>query len=127
MTKRKTPSDLGSVGARFWRETANLYVFRPDEVRVLHDSCAEMDLIDTLAAAMKDPPLTVRGTMGQEVAHPLLAELRQHRATPASLLKYLQLPELESQLPELESGAVGGGRPRSVQGRTAANARWSRP
>ena len=50
--------------------------------------------------------------MGQLVAHPLVAELRQHRATMAALLRGMKLPE------EGDAGA-------SNQQREAAQSRWA--
>jgi len=118
MTKRKTPSGLGPAGARFWRETTRKYELRPDEERILLDAAHEIDLIDTLAEAMKDAPLSVRGSQGQSVINPVIPELRQHRATLASLFKQLALPDEE--MPE-------GAKPRSVSARSAANKRWGKP
>jgi hypothetical protein len=64
---------------------------RPDELRVLADACNEADLIDDLQEALKGEPKTVRGSQGQEVIHPLISELRQHRATLNTLLRGLSL------------------------------------
>jgi hypothetical protein len=118
MTKRRTPPTLGSVGGALWRELMAKYQFRPDEARVLFDACAEADLIDTLQAAQNDQPLTVRGSMGQQVINPLVSELRQHRATLASLLRHLKLPDENN-----VSGSVPGSL-RSTQARAAAQKRW---
>jgi hypothetical protein len=57
---------------------------------------AECDLIDELAAAAKGAPLTVLGSQGQPVINPLISGLRLHRATLASLLKQLPLPDDDS-------------------------------
>jgi hypothetical protein len=54
-----------------------------------------------------------KGSMGQQVINPLISELRQHRATLASLLGRLNLPD------EATDSV-----PRSVQARDAAHARW---
>jgi hypothetical protein len=68
-----------------------------------------------LRDAMTSEPLTVRGSQGQQVIHPIIGELRLHRATLASLLKQLGLPD------DQESADA---HPRSVAARAAAQARW---
>jgi hypothetical protein len=65
---------------------------------------------------MAGAPLLVRGSQGQDVINPLISELRQHRATLASLLRQLKLPDESTRLAEA----------RSTSARAAANARWSR-
>lgn len=112
---KTTPPKLGRKAAAMWREITSAYELRPDECRVLEDACRECDLIDILEAAINDPaePLTVKGSMGQPVVNPLIAEIRQHRATMAGLLRGLKLPD--------EAAPS-----RSAQARDAAKARWGR-
>jgi hypothetical protein len=113
MTKPRTPALLAGNGRKFWRELTKKYDFRPDELRILQDCCAEIDLIDDLDAAQRGAERIVKGSMGQQVINPLISELRQHRATLASLLGRLNLPD------EATDSV-----PRSVQARDAAHARW---
>lgn len=55
-----------------------------------------MDVIDRLQAVVDDAAdLRVRGSQGQPVSLPELAELRQYRSLLASLLKALALPDTE--------------------------------
>jgi hypothetical protein len=107
------PEGLEPSGERLWNEITSKYKLRTDEYRVLEDACREADLIDLMQRGLKDAPLFMKGSMGQQVANPLFSELRQHRATLASLLGKLQLPDLDS-----------GAKPRSVGARKAAAARW---
>jgi hypothetical protein len=74
----RAPSGLGKGGRRLWRAIANpgTYELRPDEVRVLEDACREVDLIDRLEDALAGEPLTVAGSQGQIVVHPLIVEVR---------------------------------------------------
>jgi hypothetical protein len=51
------------------------------------------------------------------VAHPLIAEMRQHRAALALLLRQLKLPD---------EGSTDSGGILSAKSRAAANARWAR-
>jgi hypothetical protein len=97
------------------------YEFRPDELRILEDCCAEIDLIDDLASRQRGAERVVKGSMGQPVINPLISELRQHRATLATLLGKLQLPDDDA---GSVSDSVPGSRVRSTAARHAANARW---
>jgi hypothetical protein len=96
------------------------YTFRPDELRILEDACREADLIDGLAAEAMGTASIVRGSQNQPVINPLISELRQHRATLASLLGKLKLPDIAE-----GSTRVGVG-VRSVQAREAAQVRWGK-
>lgn len=121
MPRRKyppVPSGLATGGRDLWNEIVRIGTLRPDRLRILGDACHEADLIDRLEAALHDAPLTVLGSMKQEVASPLVSELRQHRATLNTLLRSLTLATVND-----ESGADG-----AVKGREAAIAlsrrRW---
>lgn len=109
------PTDLGDAGRRLWDQISGTYKLRADELRVLEDAAHEADLIATLNGGLVDAPLLVRGSQGQEVINPLISELRQHRATLASLLRQLKLPD-----------EAAPQQSRSSQAREAVNARWSR-
>lgn len=106
-----TPKGLRAEGRKLWRETTNTYDLRQDELEVLKAACGEADLIARMEEALEDEPLTVTGSQGQIVAHPLVQELRQHRATQAALFRSLKLPD--------ESGSA------SNQQRDAAQSRWA--
>lgn len=123
MTKRRSPAGLGPSGARLWREVTRNFTLRADEQRVLEDACREADLIDSIevqvSADIAGGDFTVKGSQGQVVINPLISELRQHRATLASLLSKLKLPD------EAAGGDSSGAR--AVSARAAANARWRTP
>lgn len=114
----KPPSGLGEAGVKFWREVTKQYTFRPDEARLLEDACREMDLIARLEDAIAKAPLMVRGSMGQEVANPLVQEVRQHRSVLARLLGGLKLPDEAGQKPTSED--------RSATMRELAQKRWGK-
>jgi hypothetical protein len=92
----------------------------PDTVRLLTDACREADLVARLEDAQRDAPLTVRGSQGQEVASPLISEVRQHRAVLAGLLKALKLPQTAGDARRAEQEV-------SEKNRAAARARWDKP
>lgn len=91
MTAEKAPAGLAAGGRQLWREVCAGHALRADERRTLLDACCEADLIDALQSEMQVAPRTVKGSMGQTVIHPLVSELRQHRATLNSLLRSLAL------------------------------------
>lgn len=117
MSKKKPPTNLQRAGRALWLEVSNSYELRPDELAVLHDACRTADIIDAMESAWASQgfPMTSKGSMGQEVAHPFLSELRQYRSARASLLKQLRLPDGGESADD-----------RSSKARDAANARWSR-
>lgn len=116
MTKLVAPAKLSVKSKRLWVEITEGFALRADELRILEDACREVDLVERLEAELRDGPLTVRGSMGQEVASPLVSELRQHRTVVARLLAMLKLPDEDGRAQESVSNAA----------RKAANARWSR-
>lgn len=115
----EAPAGLRVHGKALWAGVAGpgKYELRADELRVLEDAAREADLIAKLEDGLADAPLVVRGSQGQDVIHPLISEIRQHRATLAALLRQLKLPDAD---PESAAGE------RSTSARAAANARWSR-
>lgn len=112
------PEGLDTAGLRLWQQVAATWALRPDELRVLADACNEADLVDRLQAELVDAPLMVKGSQGQQVASPLVSELRQHRSTLAGLLKQLRLPDEDD-------GALSPAT-KSAAARAAARARWDR-
>ena len=90
-----TPRTLNAAGKRVWEGVAKVYALRADELEVLRAAACEADLISKMETELKGESLTVFGSTGQIVAHPFLAEIRQHRATMSALLKSLKLPDDE--------------------------------
>jgi hypothetical protein len=107
------PAGLRAQGRRLWRDVVGGYSLRADERRVLEDSCRLADVVSALERAMRGQPMVVKGSMGQDVLNPLLAEQRVHRLALAALLRQLKLPD--------ESGGRGA---TPNQHRAAAQSRW---
>ncbi len=107
------------AGRQLWKQivTSGRFVLRPDELRILEDACKLSDRAAELEEEAKGRSSTVRGSQGQPVINPLLAEERQCRIAVAQLLKQLKLPDEES---------AGGESSRSVNARTAAQSRWGK-
>lgn len=94
----KAPHGLRSRGRRHWRELHAVYDFSeaPERLFLLEDACRVADLIDRLQEVVSDAnDLQVRGSQGQPLSMPELAELRQYRTLLAQLLKALALPDGE--------------------------------
>ena len=118
MSKPQPPITLDATGKSLWGDITSVYDLRADELATLEDACALSDMISALEKAWIEDgkPLTTKGSMGQQVTHPLISEIRTHRMARVSLLKSLKLPD--------ENGAGDTG-DRSTQARAAANARWA--
>ena len=119
----QAPRGLGTGGKHLWHAIAKKYDLRPDELRTLEDSCREADLIDEMTREQAGKDKTVKGSMGQIVAAPLIAELRQHRATLNTMLRSLKLPEVDAGALAAEAERRAG---ESERKRAAAQARWTR-
>ncbi|MCX5588183.1 hypothetical protein [Streptomyces erythrochromogenes] len=113
------PEGLGLRAARLWDDIVDGQELRTDELRILEDACREVDLIERMHAELQGAPLVVKGSMGQDVANPLVQELRQHRALVARLLASLKLREDD----QGERDALA----RQDQARRAAGVRWRGP
>ncbi len=116
-TELAPPSGLKESGLRLWTSIIPKYSLRPDELRILEDACHEADVIGRLQEELDVSPLVTAGSMGQEVAHPTVSEVRQHRAALRGLLAQLKLPDTPAQ-------SAGKRAQVSESARKAARARW---
>lgn len=121
--KPKAPRGLKAAGKRLWNDITGEWDLRPDELRVLADAARQADLIERIENELPHVPLIVQGSQGQEVIQPLISEIRQQRATLASLLRQLKLAETGE---EETTAAPSGPMTRSEAARKAAKAKWSR-
>ena len=95
MSKPKPPTSLTDAGKALWSEHVENYEFRVDELAVLELACRTADMIATLDKewhALGQPFMT-RGSMGQDVIHPLIGERRAQQAQLAALLGKLKIPD----------------------------------
>jgi hypothetical protein len=122
LTKAKFPTPpkgLAKGGLILWRAIVRTGELRADHIRILQDACHEADLIDDLEQYLVGQPRTVRGSQGQEVIHPVIGELRQHRSVLSTLLRALDLPKIDSS----GSEAAHDVREAAI---SLARARWTR-
>lgn len=106
------PADLADRGREFWHRVVADVELNADEELILTSICRELDLLQRLEDEMAGAPLIVHGVAGQPVAHPMLQELRAHRALLAAHLRQLGLPD--------EDGVQTA----STSARSLARARW---
>ena len=115
MTARPTPPPtLRAPGKALWKSIAAKYDLRPDELRTLEDACAATDMLADLEKGWRDlgRPFMSKGSMGQEVEHPLIGSIDKQRKTRQAFLKQLKLPD------DPIGAAVN-------QQRDAANSKWA--
>jgi hypothetical protein len=122
--KPRKPAGLGAEGGTLWAEiTSELaddgLIPTSRERRWLLDACREADLIADLMASLEGEPHVVKGSQNQPVAHPLIAEIRQHRVTLSGLLARLKMDD------PTEAASGRGSRTTAHQARAAAYARHS--
>lgn len=116
MSKPKPPATLSDAGASLWKEVVNKWDLRADELRTLEDACAASDMLADFTRAWHElgRPYMTKGSMGQEVEHPLIGSIDKQRKARQAFLRQLKLPD-------------GGDstEARSTQARAAANTRWA--
>ena len=116
--KSDVPVGLGDIGAVLWVETLKSFDLRADEKVLLEQACREADLIAALDDELRFASFVVSGSQGQQVANPLLAEIRQHRSTYAALMARLKLSDVDDAKPS-------GLKAVPNQARDAAKSRWA--
>lgn len=115
MSNQSAPRGLQPPGVALWKSIAAKYELRPDELATLELACETEDMLATLDKAWADlgKPFLTKGSMGQDVIHPLIGERRQQASLKAGLLLKLRLPD--------DPGV--GAQPN--QHRAAAASKWS--
>ena len=88
----KPPAGLQGPGTAIWESISKQYSLNPGETAILEALARTLDELERLEAAMAGQPMTVTGSQGQPRPHPLLGELRAHRALADKLQVSLALP-----------------------------------
>lgn len=107
-------------GQRLWRDLTARWEFTEAEYRLLENACFTADRIVKERRAIGDK-LTVSGSQGQTVAHPLLAQLRADEEHLARLLDRIDMPEEDT-----AEGAGTSDGARSARMRQVAQSRWGK-
>ena len=122
MKAPKAPAGLGAAGRKLWRESlrpradgSQLHL-RPDELLLLEQACRLADDLAALRERLEGEPLTVPGSKGQSVAHPLRAEIHRSLASLDRILRTLALPDAP--------GRAVDGTEKSDMARQLARQRW---
>lgn len=114
--KKDSGPRFASADAReLWSEATTTYVMAAHERLILKGACSALDKIAALEDELDGADLMSKGSMGQDVANPLLGELRQTQAAFDRAMKQLALPDADG---------ADAGASRSSSAREAANARW---
>lgn len=87
----RSPAGLHPPGKRLWRTVTAEFDLEtePHKLQILAQACRVTDVIAELDEAADEAPLTVKGSMGQQVISPFIAEARAQRALLAQLLARL--------------------------------------
>jgi hypothetical protein len=85
------PRGLGVEGKKLWETVIGEFnlIAEPHKRRILFDACKTADLIKRLDDIAAKSSVTVRGSMGQEVIHPCIAQAQAARMQLAQLLARL--------------------------------------
>jgi hypothetical protein len=113
----RTPAGVGPAGGTLWRSTVEVFDFtdEPHKVQILTQVCRVADVVAELDEAADEAPLTVKGSMGQQVISPFIAEAGAQRALLAQLLSRLGLPETDEEA-EAKAAKVSRIRRRAAKG-----------
>ena len=118
MPTPKPPKNLGEAGQALWDATLEVAPdLNPAELTILKHACREEDLIDRIHDELENDNLRGTGYNGQEIANPFIPELRQHRATQATLLAKLKIPDTPASIARKKAVV-------SESARKAARSRW---
>lgn len=87
----RSPAGLQAAGKRLWRTVTAEFDLEaePHKLQILAQACRVTDVIADLDEAADEAPLTVKGSMGQQVISPFIAEARAQRSLLAQLLARL--------------------------------------
>lgn len=93
----RAPTGLQRAGKALWKSLTDVFDFaeEPGKVQLLAQACRVADIVAELDDAAAEAPLTVKGSMGQPVISPYIAEARAQRALLAQLLGRLGLPDTD--------------------------------
>uniref|UniRef100_A0AB39U259 Terminase n=3 Tax=unclassified Caudoviricetes TaxID=2788787 RepID=A0AB39U259_9CAUD len=91
----RAPTGLQASGKRLWKSITSEFDLSadPDKAELLFQACRTADQIAELDEAAAEAPLTVKGSMGQPVISPFIAEARVQRGLLAQLLSRMNFED----------------------------------
>ena len=95
--KPRMPRGLGAEGQKLWKGLTGEFDLsaEPHKRRILFDACKTADVIKRLDDVASKQAVTVKGSMGQEVIHPCIAQAQTARGQLAQLLTRLNFAGME--------------------------------
>ena len=108
MSKPTPPDTLADAGKSLWSDVVSKWVLRPDELRVLASACGAADMESEFRRAWVElgRPYMSKGSMGQEVEHPLIGSIDKQAKSKAAFLRQLGLPDAAG--PAVNAQRTGG-------------------
>ena len=91
----RVPAALDKTGRSLWRRITAEFDLQsdPDRAELLFQACKVADQIAELDEAAAEAPLTFKGSMGQQVISPFIAEARVQRGLLAQLLSRMNFEQ----------------------------------
>ncbi|EIT89311.1 hypothetical protein MA4S0726RA_3042 [Mycobacteroides abscessus 4S-0726-RA] len=93
----RMPNRLGTEGKKLWTGIVGEFdlFHEPHKLRILFDACKLADQVKKLDDAAIKAPLTVKGSMGQEVINPVISAAQSARGLLAQLLGRLNFEAMD--------------------------------
>ena len=115
------PAGLGEQGLSLWESITGEFDFsqEPGKLAILERACKTADQIAVLEEAIVGAELVVKGSTGQPVVNPMIAEARQQSGLLNTLVKSLGLPDSDEE-------AQAKAERRSRINRENVNKRWAK-
>ncbi|ANJ07150.1 hypothetical protein [Streptomyces parvulus] len=88
-TPPRAPDGLGERGLRLWTDTLAELDMDPDELVLLEEACRLADELDEMGTLLAGSSMLSVGSRGQQVANPLIREIRGHRLALSRVLRQL--------------------------------------
>jgi hypothetical protein len=89
----RPPEGLGPAGRALWRDIVANYTLTATEAGVLRELCRAHDNATRLTTHAKGVSVTVKGSRGQPIVHPVFAEIRSNQEIISRLSRTLNLPD----------------------------------
>lgn len=78
VSKPRMPRGLGTERKKLWESVIGEFDLsaEPHKLRILFDACTTADVVKRLDDVARSAPLTVKGSAGQQVINPLIAQAK---------------------------------------------------